>query len=123
MRTSVSRKNWPGISPVTKSILEKQLGVGLPRFVRTIIGLDESAARSAFADMRDGTRLNSVQLAFMNQIIGGLVHNGIVTVAELFEAPYDDYGSPFDVFDGNVATIHDIKERLERIEHSVDEVS
>ena len=105
------------------SILEEQLGVGLPRFVRTIIGLDESAARSAFADMMDGTRLNSVQLAFMNQIIGGLVHNGIVTVADLFAAPYDDYGSPFDVFDGNVATIHDIKERLERIEHSVDEVS
>lgn len=105
------------------STLEEQLGVGLPRFVRTIIGLDESAARSAFADMMDGARLNSVQLAFMNQIIGGLVHNGIVTVAELFEAPYDDYGSPFDVFDGNVATIHDIKERLERIEHSVDGVS
>ncbi|WP_412099836.1 type I restriction-modification enzyme R subunit C-terminal domain-containing protein [Corynebacterium aurimucosum] len=66
--------------------LEEQLGVGLPRLVRTVIGLDESAARSAFADMMDGARLNSVQLAFMNQIIGGLVHNGIVTVAELFES-------------------------------------
>ena len=36
--------------------------------------------------MMDGARLSSLQLAFMNQIIGGLVHNGIVTVAELFES-------------------------------------
>lgn len=66
--------------------LKEQLGVAPPRFVRTIIGLDESAARSAFTDMMDGARLNSVQLAFMNQIIGGLVQNGIASVAELFES-------------------------------------
>lgn len=77
------------------SALEEQLGVGLPRLVRTIIGLDESAARSAFADMMDGARLNSVQLAFMNQIIGGLVHNGIVTVAELFESTLRRLWFPF----------------------------
>lgn len=57
-----------------------------PRFVRTIIGLDESAALSAFANMMDVAHLNSVQLAFMNQIIGGLVQNGIASVAELFES-------------------------------------
>ncbi|QTH59878.1 DEAD/DEAH box helicase family protein [Corynebacterium hindlerae] len=107
--------------PVTA--LEATLGMSLTRFVRTLVGLEEAAAREAFADILTGSRLNSVQLAFMSQVIDGLVQNGIVTMKDLFDTPYDDYGTPFEVFEDNTAMVIDLKERLERIEQSAEEIS
>ncbi|MBC6831737.1 helicase [Corynebacterium sp. LK29] len=102
--------------------LQHRLGMSLSRFVRTVIGLEEGAARAAFADLIDGANLNSVQLEFMNRVITGLVQNGIVTVSDLFNAPYNDYGSPVEVFDGSMAAVIDLKNRLEKIERSADAV-
>lgn len=95
--------------------LRDQLGMSLPRFVRGLVGLEEAAAREAFADFLDGSKLNSVQLDFMNRLIRGLVLNGVVTMNDLFDSPYSDHGTPFDVFDDNIATVTDIKDRLDRI--------
>lgn len=100
--------------------LRDQLGMSLPRFVRGLVGLEEAAAREAFADFLDGTKLNSVQLDFMNRLIRGLVLNGVVTMSELFDSPYADHGTPFDVFDDNIATVTDIKDRLDRIARSAE---
>lgn len=102
--------------------LQHRLGMSLSRFVRTVIGLEKGAARAAFADLIDGANLNSVQLEFMNRVITGLVQNGIVTVSDLFNAPYNDYGSPVEVFDGSMAAVIDLKDRLEKIERSADAV-
>lgn len=100
--------------------LRKQLKMSLPRFVRGLVGLEEAAAREAFADFLDGSKLNSVQLEFMNRLIRGLVLNGVVTMQDLFGSPYADHGTPFDVFDGNMATVTEIKERLDRIAESAE---
>lgn len=102
--------------------LQHRLGMSLSRFVRTVIGLEEGAARAAFVDLIDGANLNSVQLEFMNRVITGLVQNGIVTVSDLFNAPYNDYGSPFDVIDRSMAAVIDLKDRLEKLERSADAV-
>ncbi|AKK11710.1 DEAD/DEAH box helicase family protein [Corynebacterium uterequi] len=103
--------------------LHERLGVSLPRFARDVVGLDRDAAREAFADLLDGATLNSLQLKFMNQLIEGLVHNGHVTLGELFEAPYNDYGTPLDVFEDNIATVTTLKNRLEDLERRVDPVA
>lgn len=110
-----------GISDVPS--LRTELGMSLPRFVRTMVGLEETAAREVFADWISGSRLNATQLAFLNRVVGGLVQNGIVTMGDLWEAPYNDYGDPLDVFDGNTAMVYDLRDRLQRIEQSVEEIS
>lgn len=76
--------------------------------------------REAFSDFLDGSKLNSVQLDFMNRLIRGLVLNGVVTMNDLFDSPYSDHGTPFDVFDDNIATVTDIKDRLDRIAETVE---
>ena len=52
----------------------------------------------------------------MRLMIRGLSENGSLSMAELFEAPYNDHGSPVDVFDGNIATVTDIRDRLKDID-------
>ena len=71
----------------------------LGEFVREIVGLDMAAAKEAFADYLDGTRLDSRQIYFVNQIIEYIVHNGIMKdLSVLQEPPFTDRGSVVEVF-------------------------
>lgn len=74
---------------------EKPLG----EFVREIVGLDMNAAKEAFAEYLDETRLDSGQIYFVNQIIEYIVHNGVMKdLSVLQEAPFTDQGSIVELF-------------------------
>lgn len=74
---------------------EKPLG----EFVREIVGLDMSAAKKAFSEYLDETRLDSRQIYFVNQIVEYIVHNGMMKdLSVLQEAPFTDQGSIVEVF-------------------------
>jgi type I restriction enzyme, R subunit len=45
---------------------------GLPRFVRTLVGLDREAAKRAFTEFLGGRTLNADQLEFVDLIIDRL---------------------------------------------------
>ncbi len=60
----------------------------LGRFVRSILGLEESAAREAFADFLRTAPLRADQMTFIDNIIGYLTQNGTVEPALLFEPPF-----------------------------------
>ncbi|MBP2331395.1 DEAD/DEAH box helicase family protein [Corynebacterium freneyi] len=97
--------------------LRKRMGdKPFPRFLREIVGLDEGAMRERFADLLASSVLSTTQAGFMRLMIRGLSENGSLSMAELFEAPYNDHGSPVDVFDGNIATVTDIRDRLRDID-------
>ncbi len=71
----------------------------LGEFVREIVGLDMKAAKEAFAEYLDGTRLNSRQIYFVNQIVEYIVHNGVMKdLSVLQEAPFTDQGSIVEIF-------------------------
>lgn len=74
---------------------EKPLG----EFVREIVGLDMNAAKNAFAEYLDDTKLDSGQIYFVNQVIEYIVHNGVMKdLSVLQEAPFTDYGSIVELF-------------------------
>jgi len=68
-----------------KEILgSKPLGV----FIRSILGLDINAARTAFSEFLSNGPLSSQQIEFINQLIIQLSHNGIIEPDMLFEQPF-----------------------------------
>lgn len=71
----------------------------LGEFVREIVGLDMNAAKIAFAEYLDETRLDSNQIYFINQIVEFIVHNGMMKdFSVLQEAPFTDRGSIVEIF-------------------------
>ena len=74
---------------------EKPLG----EFVREIVGLDMAAAKEAFAEYLDETKLDSRRIHFVNQIVEFIVHNGMMKdLSVLQETPFTDQGSVVEVF-------------------------
>ena len=85
----------------------------LGNFIRSIIGLDEEAARTAFADFLQAGSLRADQMTFINQIITYLTRNGTIDKKMLFEPPFTNVSDQglFGVFDdadaGKVISIID----------------
>lgn len=71
----------------------------LGEFVREIVGLDMNAAKEAFSEFLDDTNLDSRQIYFVNQIVGYIVHNGMMKdLPVLQESPFTDKGSVAEIF-------------------------
>jgi type I restriction enzyme, R subunit len=63
---------------------------GLGLFVRSLIGLDRTAAKDAFVTFLDGKRLTANQIEFVNLIIDHLTEHGFMEAALLYESPFTD---------------------------------
>lgn len=71
----------------------------LGEFVRGIVGLDMHAAKAAFADYLDSTKLDSRQIYFVNQIVEYIVHIGLMKDLSVLQgSPFTDQGSISDIF-------------------------
>lgn len=91
----------------TKEDYEKEYGEKpLGEFVRGIVGLDMNAAKEAFSEYLNETKLDSRQIYFVNQIVEYIVHNGLMKdLSVLQEAPFTDRGSIAQIFtDFNIWT-------------------
>jgi len=60
----------------------------LGEFIRSIVGLDVTAAQAAFADFIQTGKLRADQMTFINSIISYLTSNGTIEKKMLFEAPF-----------------------------------
>ncbi len=60
----------------------------LPRFIRSLVGLDRTAAKDLFAQFLDGSRYNSQQIRFVEMIIDRLAANGEVEPGQLYDPPF-----------------------------------
>lgn len=63
---------------------------GLGIFVRSLVGMDRSAAAEAFSRFLDTERYTVTQVRFTQLIVDELTHNGVVEPSRLFEPPYTD---------------------------------
>lgn len=91
---------------------DKPLGV----FIRSLIGLDVTAAKTAFADFLTKGNLRADQMTFINNIIDFLTVNGTIDKAMLFESPFTDINDQglLGVFDADEAS---------RIIHIIDDIN
>lgn len=63
-------------------------GQPLGKFVRSILGLDINAAKSAFAEFLNDQNLDSSQINFINTLIDYLCQNGTIDKDMLFDKPF-----------------------------------
>ena len=63
---------------------------GLGIFVRSLVGLDRQAAKTALAEFEKGKTLNASQIEFVNMIINYLTEHGIMETERLYEPPFTD---------------------------------
>ena len=60
----------------------------LGEFIRSIVGLDASAAQGVFAEFIQAGTLRADQMTFINTIIAYLTKNGMIDKHMLFESPF-----------------------------------
>ena len=84
----------------TKQEYESEYGSKpLGEFVREIVGLDMNAAKAAFSEYLNESRLDSRQIYFVNQIVEYIVQNGMMKdLSILQEPPFTDQGSIVEIF-------------------------
>ena len=100
----------------TKQDYEREIGsVPLGEFVRSVIGLDMTAAKAAFADYLDSTQLDSRQIYFVTQIVEYIVHNVMMKdLSVLQDSPFTDQGSIVEVFT-DLSVWAGIRKAIERV--------
>ena len=78
--------------PGTRDDYEATYGTDRPlgELVRSIVGLDQGAAKAAFADFLEKMPLSGDQIQFIGMIVDHLVANGIMELSMLFEPPFSD---------------------------------
>jgi type I restriction enzyme R subunit len=69
-----------------KAYGEQPLGT----FIRSIVGMDQVAANTAFSSFINNPSLNATQIRFVNMIIQYLSTNGMITADRLFEPPFTE---------------------------------
>ncbi|HEY0682881.1 MAG TPA: DEAD/DEAH box helicase family protein [Steroidobacter sp.] len=63
---------------------------GLGLFVRSLVGLDRSAAKEALGTFVTDTTLSANQIEFVNLIVEHLTEHGVMEAARLYESPFTD---------------------------------
>ncbi len=77
-----------GAADDVRRVAAESRGLGL--FVRSIVGLDREAAKSALAGFLHGKVLNANQIEFVNLVVNHLVEHGVMETAMLYESPFTD---------------------------------
>jgi type I restriction enzyme R subunit len=67
---------------------EESQGLGL--FVRSLVGMDRSAAKEALATFLAGKSLSANQIEFVNLVVDHLTEHGVVQPERLYESPFTD---------------------------------
>ncbi len=91
----------------TREQFEKAYGEQpLGKFIRSIVGLDVTAAKAVFSGFINTPALNAQQIRFVNTIIQYLTVNGTIETRALFEPPFTDISSNglIDVFNPDMST-------------------
>ncbi len=63
---------------------------GLGLFVRSLVGMDREAAKSALAEFLNGKTFTASQIEFVNLVVNHLTKHGVVDAARLYESPFTD---------------------------------
>ena len=86
--------------------------------LRSLVGLDTTAAKEAFAELLSQSNLRADQMTFLNRLIDYLPINGTIEKRRLVQPPFTDLHDMgiFGIFDdeGECATIISIIDKINR---------
>ena len=98
-------------------LLERSGTPSLPWFVRSLVGMDRSAAQDAFSQFLNDRSLTTPQIRFVEMIIDQLTARGVMAASALYEAPFSNLhaGGPDALFAGRENVIEGIFGTLEAV--------
>jgi type I restriction enzyme R subunit len=88
---------------------------GLGLFVRSLVGMDREAAKSALSGFLNGKTWTASQIEFVNLIVNHLTEHGVMNAARLYESPFTDLTpkGPDGIFSS--AQVDELMAALERV--------
>ncbi len=89
----------------------------LAHFVRSMVGMDRTAAQEVFSEFLSNRSLTTPQIRFIEMVIDQLTARGVMEPSALYEAPFSSLhaGGPEALFAGKSNVIEGIFEKLEAI--------
>ena len=98
-------------------LLARSEAPSLAYFVRSLVGLDRSAAQSVFSEFLNDRSLTPPQIRFVEMVITQLTSRGIMEASALYEPPFSNLhaGGPDALFDGKENVIEGIFEKLKAV--------
>ena len=68
--------------------MKREQAPSLIHFVRSMVGMDRTAAQAAFSKFLNDRSLNASQIRFIEMVIDQLTSRGVMEPAALYEAPF-----------------------------------
>ena len=98
-------------------LLARSEAPSLAHFVRSLMGLDRSAAQAAFSEFLNDRSLTPPQIRFIEMVIDQLTSRGVMEASALYEAPFSSVhaGGPDELFAGKGRVINGIFAKLEKL--------
>ncbi len=98
-------------------LLARSESPSLAHFVRSLVGLDRTAARAAFSGFLADRSLTAPQIRFIEMVIDQLSARGIIEASALYEPPFSNLHAegPDALFDGNAEVIEGVFEVLRQV--------
>lgn len=102
-------------------LLAKSETPSLAHSVRSLVGMDRSAAQAAFSQFLSDRSLTPPQIRFIEMIIDQLTSRGVIDASALYEPPFSNLhaGGPDELFAGKESVINAVFQTLESLEPQV----
>ncbi|SDB08611.1 DEAD/DEAH box helicase family protein [Bauldia litoralis] len=102
-------------------LLARSEAPSLAHFVRSLVGLDRSAANSLFSEFLNNQSLTPPQIRFVEMVIDQLTARGVMEASALYEAPFSNLhaGGPDALFAGRENVISGIFEALKHAQPEI----
>jgi type I restriction enzyme R subunit len=99
------------------NLLQRSGAPSLIWFVRSLVGMDRSAAQSAFSQFLSDRSLTEPQIRFVEMVIDQLTARGVMTSDALYEPPFTNIhaGGPDGLFAGKDNVIEGIFQILDEV--------
>jgi len=102
-------------------LLAKSESPSLAHFILRMVGMDRTAAQSAFSSFLNDESLTAKQIRFVELIIDQLTSRGVIDSTELYQAPFTDIhsGGPDELFANNKDVIDGIFGYIDNVSESL----